>query len=74
MASRPKRPRDFSQAAKLVIDIASGEVENDGPPDPGRKGRAGGLKGGAARAKALDPQKRREIARKAASARWGKKP
>jgi hypothetical protein len=32
----PKRPRDFSQAAKLVIDIASGECrdtwqEREGP-------------------------------------------
>jgi hypothetical protein len=24
---RRKRPRDFSQAAKLVIDIATGQVE-----------------------------------------------
>jgi len=24
MPNRPKRPRDFSQAAKLVIDIATG--------------------------------------------------
>ena len=27
----PKRPRDFSQAAKLVIDIASGQVEDREP-------------------------------------------
>jgi hypothetical protein len=27
MPNRPKRPRDFSQAAKLVIDIATGQVE-----------------------------------------------
>lgn len=33
-------------------------------------GRRGGLKGGAARAKALDPGHRREIARAAAQARW----
>jgi hypothetical protein len=34
MPDRPrKRPRDFSQAAKLVIDIASGQVE-DRPPPP----------------------------------------
>jgi hypothetical protein len=70
---RPKRPRDFSQAAKLVIDIASGEAENDRPDDTESRGRPGGLKGGVARAKALDPQKRREIARKAAISRWEKK-
>ena len=34
-------------------------------------GRRGGLKGGAARAAALTPERRREIARKAISARWG---
>lgn len=36
-------------------------------------GRAGGLVGGHARAKSLSAAKRREIARKAAAARWGKK-
>lgn len=36
-------------------------------------GRLGGLKGGRARAKALSPKKRAEIARKAAEKRWGNK-
>jgi hypothetical protein len=36
-------------------------------------GRLGGLKGGPARADALTPTRRREIARKAARARWRKK-
>lgn len=35
--------------------------------------RAGGLVGGQARAKNLTPAERKEIARKAAAARWGKK-
>lgn len=35
-------------------------------------GRQGGLKGGRARAAALTPQRRREIAQKAAQARWSK--
>ncbi len=35
-------------------------------------GRIGGLKGGKARAEKLSPEKRREIALKAASARWHK--
>jgi hypothetical protein len=52
MTSRPpKRPRDFSQAAKLVIDIATGQVE-DRPPTPEEQGKdpaavALGRKGGA---------------------------
>jgi hypothetical protein len=31
MPKTPKRPRDFSQAAKLVVDIASGQVEDREP-------------------------------------------
>ena len=72
MPKKTKRPRDPNQLAKLVIGIATGEVE-DLPSPVNERGRAGGRKGGVARAKALDPQKRREIARKAAAARWGKK-
>lgn len=34
-------------------------------------GKLGGLKGGKARAKALTPERRKEIAEKAAKARWG---
>jgi hypothetical protein len=35
-------------------------------------GRLGGLKGGRARARALSPERRREIALKAIRARWAK--
>jgi hypothetical protein len=73
-----KRPRDANQLAKLVVDIATGEVEK--PPSPDGKnpaavalGRLGGLKGGKARAKKLTPKQRSDIARKAAQARYGKK-
>lgn len=69
----PKRPRDPNQLAKLIADIATGEVEDETPTEPGKR-RAGGLAGGPARAKALDPQRRRSIAQKAANARWAKKP
>jgi hypothetical protein len=72
---RPKRPKDFSQAAKLVIDIATGQASEDTrPPDsPAVEfARSGGLKGGRARADALTPQRRREIAKIAAERRWSK--
>lgn len=75
---RPKRPRDFAQLGKLVVDMATGTVPNDSPKQHGPEtraamaGRKGGLRGGKARAAKLSPRKRREIARKAASARWGK--
>jgi hypothetical protein len=76
MAARsPKRPRDPNQLAKLVVDIATGSVE-DAPVDSGKNphavasGRKGGLNGGKARAAKLTPEKRSEIAKKAAAARW----
>lgn len=76
-SKRPKRPKDFSQAAKLVIDVATGDAERDAPPPPDTPGqefaRKGGLKGGKARADALTPEERRAIARKAARKRWGSK-
>ena len=31
MTKHPRRPRDFNQAAKLVVDIASGQVEDREP-------------------------------------------
>lgn len=69
-----KRPRDFSQAAKLVVDIASGQVE-DRPPTPEEQGKdpaaaALGRKGGKARARSLDAAKRVAIAKKGAASRW----
>jgi len=77
MADHRKRPRDPLQLAKLIGDIATGQVEDRDPDQDQQakpvRGRKGGLKGGAARAAALDPQKRQQIARKAASARWAKK-
>ncbi len=69
----PKRPRDFSQAAKLVVDIATGQAEEAVPQvdTPAIEfARSGGLKGGKARAAVLTPQRRRAIARKAAKTRW----
>jgi hypothetical protein len=73
----PKRPRDPAQLAKLMIDIASGDVE-DREQTPEERGKdpaaaALGRKGGAARAKVLDAKKRAEIAAKGARARWSKK-
>jgi hypothetical protein len=72
----PKRPRDFNQAAKLVIGIATGEVE-DRELTPEEQGKdpaavAMGRKGGAARAAKLSNAQRINIARKAAASRWKK--
>ena len=77
-SKRPPRPRDPNQLAKLMVDIASGDVEERVFTDDGRDlaavllGRRGGLKGGNARAASLSAERRKEIAEKAANARWGK--
>lgn len=76
--TKPKRPRDPNQLAKLLVDMATGEAEPDAKTDDGKNaaavalGRLGGLKGGKARAKSLSPKKRQQIAKKAAKARWDK--
>jgi hypothetical protein len=72
------RPRDPNQLAKLITDIASGEIEDRLTTDDGRDlaavllGRRGGLKGGPARAQSMSSERRSEIAKKAADARWRK--
>jgi hypothetical protein len=71
----PKRPRDSNQLAKLIVDIATGEAEDTVSQSKRAKkpkGRAGGLKGGKARARHLTPKERIEIAKIAARARWKK--
>jgi hypothetical protein len=77
MAKHRKRPRDFSQAAKLVVDIATGQVE-DREPTPEEQGKdpaaaALGRKGGKARSAKLTAKRRAEIAKKAAESRWKRK-
>lgn len=68
------RPRDTNQLAKLIVDIATGDKEDEAKArEPVNEfARKGGLKGGAARAKSLSPERRSEIARKAAVARYKK--
>jgi hypothetical protein len=72
---RKKRPRDPIQLAKLIGDIATGQVQDQlDEPNPAASEymRQGGLKGGVARARKLSPEQRAEIARIAATARWKK--
>ena len=63
-SKRPKRPRDFNQLAKHVVDVATGAA-SDAEPEP--SGRA---IGGHARAASMTAEERSERARKAAQARW----
>ena len=71
----PKRPRDPNQLAKLIVDIATGDRADTVPPDsPAVEfARKGGIKGGVARATKLTADQRRNIARRAAEARWANK-
>lgn len=67
-----KRPADVIGNAVKVMRIATGE-EEDTVRDPAKElHRKGGLKGGVGRAKSLSSEQRREIASKAAAARWKK--
>lgn len=76
MAKKAKLPADTNKKAKSVVDMATGEstLTSDGKNAAAvALGRQGGLKGGKARAAALTAKRRREIAQKAAAARWGHK-
>lgn len=73
MPRRPSLPKDPSQRAKAILDMATGE--RDRPKSATvtaaqEFARRGGLKGGKARAVALDKETRSNIARKAAQIRW----
>jgi hypothetical protein len=74
-SSKPKRPRDANQLAKAIVDLSTGHAEEK-PEDQGKDpsavalGRKGGMKGGKARASKLSRERRKEIASKAAKARW----
>ncbi len=70
-----KRPADVIGAAVKVMKIATGEIEEDADDDGKNKAAVElGRKGGKARAEKMTPKRRREIARKAAAARWRKEP
>jgi len=67
-----KRPADVIGNAVHVMRNATGEVEEG--PKPENPAAMLGRRGGAARAKKLTPEQRREIAKKGAASRWGSKP
>lgn len=69
---RLKRPRDPVALAKLVGDIATGQVEDRVEDKRDRAAVELGKKGGAARAAKLSEGRRKEIAKAAAKKRWRK--
>jgi len=66
----PPRPRDANQLAKHILDLATGDAIDPIPEKSVPARSKGGKAGGAARAKALSPEKKRDIAERAAKARW----
>lgn len=80
---KKKREHDFAVTAFRVVQEATGEAgpesEETEPeaikgknPHAVALGRLGGLKGGKARFESLTPEQRKEMARKAALARWSR--
>lgn len=74
---RPKRPRDMNQLAASIVAEATQEDAPAQEPDIRNPhavalGKLGASKGGHARAEALTPEERQDIARKANKARWTK--
>jgi hypothetical protein len=72
-----KQPEDANQLAASIVAQATGEEpteKSEKNPAAVALGRLGGLKGGKARATSLSARKRKEIARKAAKARWASRP
>jgi hypothetical protein len=67
---RLKRPRDPVSLAKLIGDIATGQVQDAVEDKRSAAAVEMGKKGGAARAKSLTKERRSEIAKKAAAKRW----
>jgi hypothetical protein len=72
-----KRSRSADQLDKPLVDSAkeaqaweTAVREGEKNPAAVALGRLGGMKGGAARAKKLSPERRSEIARRAAASRW----
>jgi hypothetical protein len=81
MPERPRknRPADLNRLAASIVGDAIGEPTLP-DPDEGKNpaavalGRLGGKKGGKARAAKLTSERRSEIARNAAVARWARPP
>ncbi len=69
---KKSRPRDINQRAKLIVDIAIGDIEDKPDKEKNKSAMELGTLGGKARAKALTPEQRKEIAVKAAKKRWRK--
>ena len=69
-----KRPANSIEAGIMAARVAVGDIDEEYVEKPAATPNRskGGRKGGKARAEALTPEQRSEIATRAANARWGK--
>ena len=69
-----KRPADVIGNAVRVMEIATGEAEEEDEAKPEKNEAAAelGRRGGKKRAESMTPKQRAEIAKKASQARWQK--
>ncbi len=72
MVKRMKKEHDFSVTAFRVVQEATGQIEPKRTIDFKALGRLGGLNSGKARAAKFTLERRTEIAKRTALARWGK--
>lgn len=75
-----KMPADPNRRAKATVDMVDAILDAwpetvPLPKDPARvaRGKVSGAKGGKVRASKLSPERRSEIARKAAETRWSRR-
>lgn len=61
---------DLNQLAAKLVERAVDEADPPPESDQAKAGRKGGERGGRSRAEKLTPERRSEIARQAAKARW----
>lgn len=78
MPKRSSKSKDPNVTAFNIVQQATGQAAPEPEPEKEKNpaavalGRLGGMRGGKARATKLTAEKRKEIAEKAARARWAK--
>lgn len=70
MAKQSKKPADLNRLAAAIVGDATDETPPESESQQTRAGRLGGRKGGKSRSESLSSERRREIAKAAAAARW----
>jgi hypothetical protein len=70
MAKRSKKPADLNRLAAAIVGDATDETPQESESQQQLAGRAGGKKGGKARASRMSAEERSLAAKRAAEVRW----